>query len=94
MSAIDKYCDLFVYFREVFGSKIKQQLLQRHADIQQIEHAKQEYNNIIAKAQTEVDAMINQGKQHKEKLLQEAQLLAKRKKQKSLRRHKTKQPIL
>lgn len=69
---------LFIFVK-FFGSKIKQQLLQRHADIQQIEHAKQEYNNIIAKAQTEVDAMINQGKQHKEKLLQEAQLLAKKK---------------
>lgn len=71
---------LFLFiFVKFFGGKIKQQLLQRKADIQHIEQAKQEYNDIIAKAQSEVDAMISEGKQHREKLVQEAQLLGKKK---------------
>ncbi len=69
---------LFIFVK-FFGGKIKQQLLQRQADIQHIAQAKQEYSDIIAKAQSEVDTMILEGKQHREKLIQEAQLLGKKK---------------
>lgn len=69
---------LFIFVK-FFGGKIKKQLDERHQDIIRIENAKVEYADIMSKAQSEVDVMILEGKTHKEKILQEAQLLSKKK---------------
>lgn len=65
---------LFIFVK-FFGGKIKKQLHDRQKDIEAIASAKEEYTDIIAKAQKEVDQMIMEGKTHKEKLFQEGVLL-------------------
>ncbi|MBP7848439.1 hypothetical protein KA013_04490 [Patescibacteria group bacterium] len=66
-------------FVKFFGGKIRKQLDDRQKDITAIAHAKEEYADIMAKAQSQVDQLLVEGKAHKEKLLQEATLLSKKK---------------
>ncbi len=74
---------LFIFVK-FFGGKIKKQLDEREHDIATIANAKVEYADIMAKAQTQVDQLIVEGKAHKEKLLQEATLLSKKKEEEIL----------
>ncbi len=72
----------FVIFRFMFWGKISKSLKERKEMISKLKNADEEYENLLAKAQSEKTAIIDEALDHKKSIITEAKILAEKEKTK------------